>query len=159
MIVAGVDPGTLKTGYGVVSREGSRLRPLCYGVLAPRADLPLAVRLVEIHRGLLDLFSRYRPSAVAVEDIFYHKNARSALVLGHARGVALLAAAELGIPVHAYPPAQVKRALIGSGRSSKAQIQEVLKAILGFDELPPPDASDAIAIAICHANAAGCMRP
>ncbi len=159
MIVAGVDPGTIRTGYGVVAREGTRLRPLGFGVIRPDPDLPLALRLVRIHEGLVEALRRYQPEAVAVEDVFHHKNARSALVLGHARGVALLAAAGLGIPVHAFAPALVKKSIVGNGRAGKDQVQQVIRAILGLDELPPPDAADALAIAICCANASAIPRP
>jgi len=153
MIVAGIDPGTRKTGYGIILREGSRIKALCSGVISLSDDLELHEKLVRIHGSLVEILEIHRPDAAAVEDIFYSRNARSALVLGHARGVSLLAAAGLDIPVFRYPPAKVKRSVVGSGRASKKQIQEVVRLILGLDSVPPEDAADALAVAICHSNA------
>lgn len=151
VIVMGIDPGTRRTGYGVVSMADRVLRHVASGVLAPRQDGPLAERLVVIYDGLVDLLGRHAPNAVAVEDIFYAHHAQSALTLGHARGVALLAAAKAGVEIHSYPPAQVKRALSGHGRAEKDQIAKLVTMLLRLPEPPREDQADALALCICHA--------
>jgi crossover junction endodeoxyribonuclease RuvC len=151
MIVMGVDPGTRRTGYGFVSVADGVLRHVDSGVLAPRQDGLLEDRLVFIHDGLAELLGRHAPGAVAVEDIFYARHAQSALTLGHARGVVLLAAARAGVPIHSYPPAQVKRALSGHGRAEKAQIARLVTMLLRLPEPPREDQADALALCICHA--------
>ncbi len=151
--VLGVDPGTRRTGIGIVDRDGTRYRCVHHAVVAPEADASLAERLHAIHAALRDALDRYRPDAVAVEDVFYHQNARSALLLGHVRGVALLAACQVGVAVHSYPPARVKKVIATSGRAAKAQVGQMVRAILGLSEAVPVDAADALAVAICHLNA------
>lgn len=150
-IVMGVDPGTRRTGYGVVSATNRVLRHVDSGVLAPRQDAPLEERLVVIYDGLVELLGRHAPHAVAVEDIFYAHHAQSALTLGHARGVVLLAAAKAGVELHSYPPAQVKRALSGHGRAEKDQIARLVTMLLRLPEPPREDQADALALCICHA--------
>lgn len=150
--VLGIDPGTLRTGWGVVERRGTRMHHLGHGIIEPRGDLPLSERLLAIFHGLERVLGEHAPAAVAVEDIFHAQFAQSALKLGHARGVSLLCAAQAGLPVHAYPPAQVKRCVVGYGRADKSQVQRMVGALLGLSEIPRPDAADALAIAICHAN-------
>jgi len=151
--VFGIDPGSARTGYGCIERQGSRHRLVICGSLAgaPRAAFP--DKLKTIHAGLATLLARHRPDCVAVENIFYARNVRSALMLGHARGVALLAAAEAGIPVVEYAPAEIKRAVVGFGRAEKHQIQQMMKLLLGLDAPPSPhDVADALAVALCHLN-------
>ncbi len=151
----GIDPGSERTGFGCIDSSGSRHRLVASGVLTapPRATFP--EKLTVIHTGLAALLARHRPDCVVVENIFYARNVRSALKLGHARGVAILAAAEAGIPVAEYAPAEIKRAVVGYGRAEKVQVQQMIKLLLGLDTLPTPhDAADALAIAICHVHAA-----
>lgn len=154
MIVLGIDPGTARTGYGVVSREGSSLRMVDYGCLETIADRPLGARLLLIHEALTDLIETYRPEAVGVERLFFNKNVRTALSVGQARGVILLAAAQHGIAVHEYTPNEVKVAVTGYGRAPKDQVQRMVQLVLGLPSLPhPDDAADALAVAICLAHA------
>jgi crossover junction endodeoxyribonuclease RuvC len=152
MIVLGVDPGTIRTGWGVVRRVGSRLQGLDAGVIHAGRDAALAERLLAIYQGLNAVVQRHGPTCMAVEDVF-SKHARSALVLGQARGVALLVGAAAMLEVSAYPPALVKRSVAGSGQAPKDQLARIVGAILGWTVLPAADATDALAIAITHANA------
>lgn len=150
MRVLGIDPGTRVTGWGVCeSARGSRLRWIGDGAIAPPPDDALPERLRAIFEGLADAIARHAPEAVAVEDIFHHRSSRSALTLGHARGVALLAAARAGLPVHAYPPATVKQAVTGHGRAEKFQVGRMVKVLLGRQP-ESKDAADALACAITH---------
>jgi crossover junction endodeoxyribonuclease RuvC len=154
LIVLGIDPGTAQTGYGLVERTGSRLRAIDYGCLETPAAMPLPQRLVLIQDGLIDLIETHRPDLVAVERLFFNKNVQTALAVGHARGVALLTAARYGLPVHEYGPSEVKIAVTGQGRAEKGQVQRMVQTVLGLAVLPrPDDAADALAIAICLANA------
>jgi crossover junction endodeoxyribonuclease RuvC len=149
--IFGIDPGSRRTGYGCVERAGGRHVLVICGSLSgpPRATFP--DRLNAIHDGLRTLIMRHRPDCVAVEDIFHARNVRSALKLGEARGVALLAAAEAGVPVVSYAPAAVNRAVVGYGRAEKHQVQPMVKLLLGLAEPPTPhDVADALAIALCH---------
>ncbi len=154
----GIDPGTRRTGWGVVAVEDGVIRHIDSGVVAPKVKLPLAERLLIIHRGLVEQIEQYRPQAVAVEDIFFSKYPQGALKLGHARGVALLAAAQSEIEVHAYPPAQVKRAVSGHGRADKQQITRLITMLLRLREPPKEDQADALAVGICHLAAAGRLQ-
>jgi crossover junction endodeoxyribonuclease RuvC len=154
--IFGIDPGSERTGYGCIESAGSRHRLVICGSLAAPARATFPEKLLSIHAGLTALLARHRPECVAVEDIFYARNVRSALKLGHARGVALLAASEAGIPVVEYSPAEVKRAVVGYGRAEKSQVQEMIRLLLGLDSAPSPhDVADALAIAICHSHSAG----
>ena len=151
MKIFGIDPGSERTGYGCVERSGSRHRLVICGSLAAPATATFPERLKHIHAGLVALLAECRPECVAVETIFYSRNVRSALRLGHARGVALLAACEAGLPVVEYAPAEIKRAVVGYGRAEKTQVQQMVKLLLGLDDAPSPhDVADALAVAICH---------
>lgn len=153
MIIFGIDPGSERTGYGCIASDGRRHRLLACGTISAPAETPFADRLHTIHAGLVDLLARHRPDCVAIENIFHARNVRSALKLGHARGVALLAAASAGIAIVEYTPAEVKRAVVGFGRAEKPQVAQMVKLLLGLDAPPAPhDASDAVAIAICHVH-------
>jgi len=153
MIILGVDPGSVRTGYGAIATDGRRHRLLEMGALAPPARLELHERLRFIHEGMAALIARVRPEAVAVEDVFHAQNTRTALVLGHVRGVILLSAAEAGLPVHAFPPATVKVQVTGFGRAQKAQVALMVARILGLPgDGEPGDASDALAVALCRAH-------
>jgi crossover junction endodeoxyribonuclease RuvC len=149
--IFGIDPGSERTGFGCIESSGSRHRLIICGALAAPARATFPERLTVIHTGLAALLARHRPDCVAVENIFYARNVRSALKLGHARGVALLAAAEAGLPVIEYAPAEIKRAVVGYGRAEKSQMQRMVQLLLGLDAPPSPhDAADALAVAICH---------
>jgi crossover junction endodeoxyribonuclease RuvC len=152
--IFGIDPGSARTGYGCVETDGTRHRLVTCGVLAAKGDAALPKKLETIYAGLLELITAARPDCVAIENLFHARNVRSALVLGHARGVAVLAAVQAGVPVVEYTPAEVKLAVVGYGRAEKPQIQRMVQMLLGLDTAPSPhDAADALAIAICHAHA------
>ena len=150
-MVLGLDPGTLATGYGVVARTGTRLTLLDCGSIRNDAASPMASRLRRIHGELTQVIDRHRPAEFAIESAFYGKNAQSALKLGHARGVAMLAAVEHGLEITEYSPREVKKAVAGKGTASKQQVRFMVRAILSLDDAPMGlDASDAVAIALCH---------
>jgi crossover junction endodeoxyribonuclease RuvC len=156
MIVLGVDPGSLRTGYGAVETDGRRHRLLETGTIAPAPRASLPEKLRQIHAGVALLVERLRPDALAVEDVFHSANTRTALVLGHVRGVVLLAGAEAGLPVHEFPPATVKQQVTGSGRAEKSQVAYMVARMLELpDPAEPGDATDALAVALCFA----CQRP
>ncbi|MFH1831034.1 MAG: crossover junction endodeoxyribonuclease RuvC [Pseudomonadota bacterium] len=152
MRVLGIDPGSNITGYGILENKGGVMRHIDNGSIAPRAKLSFPKRLSIIYDELTELIERFCPNAVAIENVFVAKNVRSSLILGHVRGVAMLAAASSGIEIGEYTPAQVKIAITGSGRASKEQIQSMVRAILRLPETACEDASDALAVAICHCN-------
>jgi crossover junction endodeoxyribonuclease RuvC len=154
--IFGIDPGSERTGYGCVDTDGSRHRVITSGAIRTPASASFPEKLLNIHTGLAALLAECRPDCVAIENLFHANNARSALKLGHARGVAMLAAVQTGVPVFEYTPAEVKRAVVGYGRAEKHQVQQMVKLILGLASLPTPfDASDALAIAICHCHSVG----
>ena len=154
MRILGVDPGTALLGYGVV--EGERDPVLCaYGVVETRPDRPMPDRLVFLFDHLSDLISLHHPDVMAVEQLFFARNVTTAIAVGQARGVALLAAARLGVPIAEYSPSEVKHAVVGYGKADKGQIQEMVRLILRLDQVPhPDDAADALAVAICHHHTA-----
>lgn len=153
MRVLGIDPGTRHCGWGVVEvRPGSRIGHVAHGVLSPKPTAPLHVRLAFIHAGLVDVIGAHKPTSAGVEEVFFAANVKSALVLGHARGVALLAAAQAGLDVAAYAPTLVKQAVVGTGRAEKFQVSRMVSVILGIDDIEKADASDALAVAITHAT-------
>jgi len=153
VIVLGIDPGTAATGYGVVARDGTRLRALEYGCLETGPSETDGERLVAIHAGVAELIARHRPALVAVERIFFSRNVQTAFSVGQARGVVLLAAAQSGLPVFEYTPNEVKMAVTGYGRASKEQVQRMVRTVLGLAVVPAPDdAADALAVAICLAH-------
>ncbi|MCY3844899.1 MAG: crossover junction endodeoxyribonuclease RuvC [Acidobacteria bacterium] len=156
MRILGVDPGSNRTGYGCIETDGSRHRVVTCGVLAPAARAVFPEKLLAIRDGLASLIARHRPGVVAIEDLFYARNARSALKLGHVRGVVMLAASEAGLPVSEFAPAEVKRAVVGYGRADKPQVRQMVMLLLGLSEPPSPlDVSDALAVAVCHAHVSG----
>ena len=155
MLVLGIDPGTAITGYGLVKGEDDDLSLVAYGAITTSSDWRLPERLQRIYRELTALIEDQQPTAVAVEELFFSKNVRTALSVGQARGVALLAAANAGLPIHEYTPLQVKQAITGYGRATKDQIQQMVRMLLALDSVPQPDdAADAIAVAICHIHSA-----
>jgi len=153
VIILGVDPGSLRTGYGAIETDGRRHRLLEQGALAPPPRRDLTQRLSFIHVGVARLIERLRPDVLAVEDIFHAANTRSALVLGHVRGVILLAGAQAGLPVHEFPPATVKMQVTGYGRAEKGQVALMVARLLELRGAGPTgDAADALAVALCHAH-------
>ena len=152
MRVLGIDPGSRFMGYGVVEERRGRLVHVGHGVIKVDADAPLEQRLKALHGALMAALKQHRPDAVAVEGVFTFRNARSALILGHARGVALLAAAQAGLGVHEYAPARVKRAVGAGGGADKDAVARMVCTFLELGELERSDASDALAVAICHLN-------
>ena len=153
MRILGIDPGSYKTGWGLIDKRGPRVHGIKADVISVSRKLPLEQRLRAIHAGIAAVIEEYQPDAVAIEDIFFGKFANAALKLGHARGVAILAAAQADLPVHSYPPTVVKRTVVGRGRASKEQVSRLVGAILGWRDLPAVDATDALAAAITHAQA------
>ena len=153
MRVLGIDPGTRKTGWGVVEKRGTRLVAIASGTIKASAKKPLQERLFIIHNGLSKVLQEYEPAVVALEDIFFAKYANAAMKLGHARGVAMLACSQADRIVHAYPPALVKRTVAGKGNAPKEQVGRLVGALLGLRVLPDEDACDALAIAITHLQA------
>jgi crossover junction endodeoxyribonuclease RuvC len=151
--IFGIDPGSERTGYGCIDTDGSRHRLVICGALTAPARTSFPDRLLVIHEGLTTLLAEHRPDCVAIEDVFHAKNVRSALKLGHARGVALLAASQAGVTVIEYAPAEIKRAVVGFGRAEKHQIGQMIKLLLGLESVPTPhDAADALAVAVCHVH-------
>jgi crossover junction endodeoxyribonuclease RuvC len=159
MRVLGIDPGTANTGYGVVASAPGRLAMLAAGVIETSPRAPLGRRLTDIHARVTELIEEHEPDAVAVEDLFFGTNARSAFAVGQARGVVLLAAGQRAIPCAAYTPQQVKGAVCGSGRADKEQVGRMVRALLRLADVPKADhTSDALAVAICHVNRAPLQR-
>jgi crossover junction endodeoxyribonuclease RuvC len=156
MIVLGIDPGTANTGYGVVKGDGLGLVSLVEcGVIRTRPRDPLSARLSEIYEGVTELLARHRPDAMSVEDVFYAKNVRTTVVLGHARGVVLLAGEQAGVAIHEIPPAEIKKAVVGTGAATKEQVQFMLTRLLRLKSVPQPsDAADGVAAALACLMAA-----
>ncbi|HMA26522.1 MAG: crossover junction endodeoxyribonuclease RuvC [Solirubrobacterales bacterium] len=158
MIVIGIDPGTANTGFGVVRTAGEQMVALDGGVIETPADLPAEQRLARLHDALGELIGWHEPKALALEDLFFGKNVASALGVGEARGVVLLAAARHSLHCFDYTPQAVKKAVCGSGSADKEQVQRMVASLLGLPEPPAPDhAADAFAVAICHAGTAGAL--
>ena len=150
-IILGIDPGTRSTGYGVVEDDSGRLTLVDCGALTTSSGSPIGERLSYLYHRLLEITARYHPEAVAVEQPFVAKNVRSALAIGRAQAIAILAAADNGVPIYEYTPSQIKRTIANYGASSKKQVQEMVKLQLGLATPPEPsDAADALAVAICH---------
>ncbi len=153
MIIFGVDPGTATTGYGIVEVSGDRLVSVSYGCIRTSPELNHQFRLLKIYRKLIDLIDLYKPDDIAVEKVFFNLNSKTAMLVGEARGVVMLAAATCGLRVFEYTPLQIKMSLVGFGRADKKQVQAMVKEVLNLDQIPfPDDAADALAAAVCHAH-------
>lgn len=151
MVVVGIDPGTATTGYGFIREENGVIEAIAYGVIITPAKVAQEERLLLIYKQLNELFLLHRPDLGAVEKLFFQRNVTTAIQVGQARGVILLAFAQMGIPVGEYTPLEVKQAVAGYGNAEKIQVQQMVKSILDLREIPrPDDAADALAIAICH---------
>jgi len=149
--VLGIDPGTAITGYGLVDEGEQGLALVDCGVITTPSDEPLPERLRRIYHGLAGIIERHQPQAAAVEELFFSRNARTALSVGHARGVILLALADAGLAIFEYKPLEVKQAIAGYGGADKQQVQEMVRLLLSLDQVPrPDDAADAVAVAVCH---------
>ena len=153
MVVLGIDPGLVQTGFGLISISNQKIDCIDYGVIKPDKASDLSNRLLTIHEDVKSIISNYSPKIVVIEDVFYGKNIKSALKLGQARGSAMVAAASVNLPIYEYSARKIKQAITGNGNSTKEQIQFMVKNILNLKVLPMPiDASDALAIAICHSQ-------
>ncbi|HEY6145889.1 MAG TPA: crossover junction endodeoxyribonuclease RuvC [Solirubrobacterales bacterium] len=155
-VVMGIDPGAANLGFGIVRVEGSHMAALDGGVVETTPDQPMERRLERIHRALAELLAWHEPKAMAIEEVYFGRNVRSAMAVGQASGVAMLAAAECGIECFSYTPQAIKMAVCGSGGAGKKQVQRMVGTLLGLPEPPSPDhAADALAVAICHGNGSG----
>lgn len=152
MVILGIDPGTRVTGYGILAKTPSGLSHIDHGEIRPPSKSILSAALKEVFESLMALVSAHRPDALVIENIFYGKNVKSLIRQGHLRGVALLVGPLSGLPVYEYSPLEIKQAVVGYGRAEKHQVQQMVTALLRLDSPPPPDASDALAMAICHAH-------
>jgi crossover junction endodeoxyribonuclease RuvC len=153
MRILGIDPGSESTGYGIIDTDGFQHRPVLFGAIKTNVRRPFQERLLKIHRDLSAILSHERADIMAIEEVFHAVNVQSALKLGHARGVALLVAAQHEIGVYEYSALEIKKAVVGYGRADKTQIQAMVRVILNLPEIPSPDdAADALAVAICHAH-------
>ncbi len=153
MLILGIDPGIAILGFGIVKYEANKFTVIDYGAITTEAGTPMSRRLSQIYSSLTDIILKYKPDAFAVEELFFNKNIKTALTVGHARGVAVLAGSICGVQVYEYTPLQVKQAVVGYGRAEKSQIQQMVKILLNLREIPKPDdVADALAVAICHGN-------
>ncbi|WP_407307910.1 crossover junction endodeoxyribonuclease RuvC [Desulfosporosinus sp. SB140] len=153
MIILGIDPGTAIMGYGLIEQQGNRLKALAYSCWRTPAHTPLAERLLLLYNQISPFLIETRPDHVVVEELFFNRNTTTAIAVGQARGIVLLAGAQQGIPVYEYTPLQVKQAVVGYGRADKIQVQQMVKGLLGLEKIPKPDdTADALALAICHAH-------
>lgn len=152
MRILGIDPGSHVTGYGVIEKEGNNLRYVLHGEIKPLKGSLLSTVLISIYQQLAALIKETTPDAIAVENIFYGKNVRSLIKQAQVRGLVIFTGANQGIPIFEYSPLEVKQAVVGYGRAEKRQVQIMVKAILKLSSLPPADAADALAVAVCHAN-------
>jgi crossover junction endodeoxyribonuclease RuvC len=150
--ILGIDPGSHVTGYGIIEKKGNYLRHVLHGEIKAKKESPLSIMLISIYQQLSAVIEQNAPQAIALENIFYGKNVRSLIKQAQVRGVVIFAGADKGIPVFEYSPLEVKKAVVGYGRAEKRQVQIMVKAILKLPVLPPADAADALATAICHAN-------
>ena len=156
MRILGIDPGSETTGYGLIESDGSRHSSILFGAIRTSSKRSFHERLLQIYTQLMDILAHEEIHAVAIEGVFYAANVQSALKLGHARGVALLVAAQQGLPVFEYSPLEIKSAIVGYGRAEKSQVQLMVRHLLNLPETPTPDdAADALAVAICHSHTAG----
>ena len=155
MLVLGIDPGTAITGYGLVHEQDDGLSLVECGVVTTPSSQPLPERLQTIYRGLSDVVRRFQPEEAAVEELFFSRNVRTALSVGQARGVALLALVDAGLPIYEYKPLEIKQAVAGYGGADKQQVQEMVRMLLNLERVPQPDdAADAVAVAVCHIHSA-----
>lgn len=152
MLVLGIDPGSHVTGYGLVEKRDNRLNCIHYGQVTSSAKAPFYDRIHKIFQAMVEIMTRYGPEEMAIEDVFYAKNIKSTLKLGHARGAVLIAAVECGVRIFEYTPLEIKKSVVGYGRATKEQVGSMVRIILNLKGVPSLDTSDAMATAICHHN-------
>ncbi|WP_281889006.1 crossover junction endodeoxyribonuclease RuvC [Paenibacillus sp. YYML68] len=158
MRVLGIDPGIAIVGFGFIDKEGHKLTPVQYGSIQTEAHTDDAFRLKQVYEAMVQLIDKYKPDAVAIEKLFFNRNVTTALTVGQARGVLMLAAVQKGLPIGEYTPLQVKQAIVGYGKAEKKQVQEMVKMFLKLSAVPKPDdVADALAVAICHAHSSGLL--
>ncbi len=156
MRILGIDPGYAILGYGIIDMIGNRFKAIDYGAITTEAGMEMPDRLKVLYRSLMELIARYEPEVASVEELFFNTNAKTAILVGQARGVAVLACANSGVEIEEYTPLQIKQALVGYGRAEKTQVQQMVRTILNLKEIPKPDdAADALAAAVCHGHSAG----
>lgn len=153
MIIVGIDPGIAIVGYGIIEKKGNKLKAINYGAITTEPNITLPHRLKIVYDELTKILLEYKPDAFAIEELFFNKNVKTAITIGQARGVEILAAVNCGIDIYEYTPLQVKQGVVGYGRAHKKQVQEMVKLLLNLEEIPKPDdVADALAVAICHAH-------
>ncbi len=153
MLILGIDPGLAAVGYGLIEKKGNKYKCCDYSVIRTEASSTNIYRLEKIYNNLNDIIKEYNPDCMAVEELFFNKNVKTAIMVGQARGVILLAGSQAGLKVYEYTPLQVKQAVVGYGRARKEQVQQMVKALLNLQEIPrPDDSADALAVSICHGN-------
>lgn len=153
MIIVGIDPGIAIVGYGIIEKKGNKLKAIKYGAITTEPNISLPYRLKIVYDELTKILLEYKPDAFAIEELFFNKNVKTAITIGQARGVEILAAVNCGIDIYEYTPLQVKQGVVGYGRAQKKQVQEMVKLLLNLKEIPKPDdVADALAVAICHAH-------
>lgn len=153
LIIMGIDPGIAILGFGIVKYQSNKFTVIDYGAVTTEAGTPMSQRLKILYNDLIGIIEKHKPDAFAVEELFFNKNIKTALTIGHARGVTVLAAANSCVPIYEYTPLQVKQAVVGYGRAEKLQIQQMVKILLNLREIPKPDdVADALAVAICHGH-------
>lgn len=158
MIIMGVDPGIATVGFGIISAESSRQKAIKYGVISTEAGLRLSVRLSQIYNDMIELITMFKPDAIAVEELFFNTNLKTGISVAHGRGVVILAGEKMNVPMFEYTPLQVKQAITGYGRADKRQMMDMVKRLLNLEAVAKPDdASDALALAICHARNASSL--
>lgn len=156
MRILGIDPGYAILGYGIVDLVGNKFKVVDYGAVTTEAGMEMPDRLKVLYNSLMELIARYEPAVASVEELFFNTNAKTAILVGQARGVAVLACANSGLEIEEYTPLQIKQALVGYGRAEKKQVQQMVKTILNLKEVPKPDdTADALAAAVCHGHSAG----
>ena len=153
MVILGIDPGVATVGFGIISEAGSAQKLLRYGALTTPSGIRLALRLTQIHGDVSELIATYRPDAIAVEELFFNTNLKTAIAVAHGRAAVILAGEEYGVPMYEYTPLQVKKAVVGYGHATKKQMMDMVRRLLSMEHPPKPDdAADALAVAICHAR-------
>jgi crossover junction endodeoxyribonuclease RuvC len=152
MLVLGVDPGSLVTGYGLVEKKNNQLTCIHSGAISSSRDIPFYERIHKIFQSMVEIMSHYRPQEMAIEDVFFAKNVKSSLKIGHARGAVLVAAVQCGVKIFEYTPLEIKKSVVGYGRATKEQVRSMAQVILNLKNKPDLDTSDALATAICHLN-------
>ena len=158
LIVLGIDPGVATVGFGIICETGGVPTPQRYGVITTPAGIRLAIRLKQIHRDVSELIAMFKPDAIAVEELFFNTNLKTAIAVAHGRAAVILAGEEQGIPMYEYTPLQVKKAVVGYGHASKKQVMDMVQRLLSMEQAPKPDdAADALAVAICHARTANSL--